>query len=296
MLMERFELVSLWPLRSCRRSFGFLCLLFTLIFISGADCVAQSDQVVAREQKAFFEAWLRRELRGDELRKVTDEFIAFFAKKGKDRAGIHEATKQFLEYAKFLREHDGAPLAFTLRHRLIEANYFDPDMQNTTELRLLTEPDPVRVVDPGGKYLMTEKEVVALANLLSFSNSDEEPRSKAFSRQKIDSLAIELDRAFGNYPKANRMPRYFRETAALWAGIRREWPKLSAEQKRQVRAYAAKGSMAPMDDYKLYGKLLDLNIYEAFGHWNYDVTTAMMKIQGDLWILNSIQNEMRKVR
>jgi hypothetical protein len=294
MSIKGFESLSLRSVRSCRGCFLLVCLLFTLIFISCVDGAAQSDQVVARGQKAFFEAWLGRELRGDELRKITDEFIAYYTKKGKDQAGIQEATKLFLEYGKILREQDGTPRALTLRHFLLQANYFNPDMQNTTELRLLTEPDPVRVVDPGGKSLMTERDVVALANLLSFSNSGEEPRSKEFSRQQIDSLTVELDRRFGNYPNADLMPRYFRETAALWAGIRREWPNLSAEQKRQVRAYAAKGNMAPMDDYKLYGKLLDLNIYEAFSHWNYDLTSAMIKLQGELMILNSIVNEARK--
>jgi hypothetical protein len=71
-----------------RGCFVLVGLLFTLIFISCATGMAQSDQVVARGLKTFFEAWLKRELRGDELRKVTDEFIAYFAKKGKDRAGI----------------------------------------------------------------------------------------------------------------------------------------------------------------------------------------------------------------
>jgi hypothetical protein len=56
------------------------------IFISCADGMAQSDQMVARAQKAFFEAWLKRELSGDELRKVTDEFIVFYTKMGKNRA------------------------------------------------------------------------------------------------------------------------------------------------------------------------------------------------------------------
>jgi hypothetical protein len=195
--MQSITSICIRIIIAIRGCFVFAGILSTLIFISCVDGVAQSDQVVARSRKAYLEAWLRRELRGDELRKVTDEFIAYYAKRGKDRAGIHEAAKPFLEYAKFLREHDGAPGAFTLRHRRLENNYFAPDMQNTTCLWLITEPDPVRVVDPGGKYLMTESEVVALAHLLSFSKSDEEPRSQEFSRQQIDSLTIALDRAYG---------------------------------------------------------------------------------------------------
>jgi hypothetical protein len=232
---------------------------------------------VARGLKTFFEAWLKRELRGDELRKVTDEFIAYYAKKGTDRAGIHEAAKEFLGYAKILREHDGCPLGITFRHNLLEANYFDPDMQNTTELRLLLEPDPARVVQQDEKRLMTERDVVALANLCSFiTNSDEAPRSQKVERKTIDAMTIELDRAFRG--DAGYMNRYFRETAALWAGIQREWPKLSAEQKRKVRAYVTHGHMAPMDEVKLYGRLLDLDDAEAFKHAAADTNEAAMTV------------------
>jgi hypothetical protein len=274
--MQPIKSICIRIISAVRGCFVLAGLLSTLIFISCVDGVAQSDQVAARAQKAFFEAWLKRELRGDELRKVTDEFIAFYAKKGKDRAAIHEAAKVFLGYAKILREQDGAPMAIRLRHELLEANYFAPDLQNTTELRLLLEPDPVRVVDPRVKHLMTEQDVVALANLFSFiTNSDEGPRSQKVERKKIDAMTIELDRAFRD---AAAMDRYFHETAALWAGIRREWPNLSAGQKRQVRAYVTHGQMAPMDDYKLYGRLLDLNDSEAFQYAFNDILYAGMTV------------------
>jgi hypothetical protein len=268
-----------------RGCFVLAGLLSTLIFISCVNGMAQSDQVVARGLKTFFEAWLKRELRGDELRKVTDEFIAYFAKKGKDRAGTHEAIKPFLEYAKILREHDGAPMAIRLRHELLEVNYFNPDMQNTTELRLLTEPDPVRVASRTEIVLalMTENDVIALAHLIPFSKSNDEPRSQKFSRQQIDNLAVELDRVYvRTWPnKAGGLTSHLQEAAELWAGIRREWPNLSVEQKGQVRAYAGKGYMAPMTEY-LYGKLLDLNQYEASTHFNVDADLFMMGAQVEL--------------
>jgi hypothetical protein len=260
--MQSITTICIRVIIAVRGCFALAGLFSTLIFISCVDGMAQSDQVVARAQKVFFEAWLKRELRGDELRKVTDEFIAFYAKRGKNRAETHEAAKEFQGYAKILREHDGCPMGITFRHGLIEANYFDPDMQNTTELRLLLEPDPVRVADPRWKNLMTERDVVALANICSFTaNSNEEPRSQEVSRKKIDAMTIELDRHFQQ--DAGGMDRYFRETAALWAGIKREWPNLSAEQKRKVRAYAAHGHLAHMDEYKLYARLFDLDDSEA---------------------------------
>jgi hypothetical protein len=273
--MQSITSICIRIIIAVRGCFVLAGLLSTLIFISCVDGMAQSDQVVARAQKAFFEAWLKRELSADELRKVTDEFIAFYAKQGKNRAEIHEAAKVFQGYAKILREHDGSsPMGIAFRHNLLKANYFAPDLQNTTELRLLLEPDPVRVVDQDGKHLMTEQDVVALANLCSFiTNSGEEPRSQKVERKKIDAMTIELDRAF----RDGVMDRYFRETAELWAGIQREWPNLSAGEKRQVRAYVTHAHMAPMDDYKLYGRLLDIDDSEAFQHAFNDILYARMR-------------------
>jgi hypothetical protein len=266
-------------------------LLSTLIFISCVDGVAQSDQVVARAQKAFFEAWLKREMRGDELRKVTDEFIVFYAKRGKDRAGIHEAAKVFQGYAKTLREHVDCPQGITFRHRLLEANYFDPDMQNTTELRLLLEPDPVLVVGPGGA-LMTERDLVALANLCSFTaNSNEEPRSQEVSRKKIDAMTIELERHFRDADEMDIW--YFDEMAALWAGIQREWPSLSAEQKRKVRAYAAHRHLASMDEYKLYARLFDLDDSEAQMRAVKDLNRASMTMTVELVRTRNLLDTLR---
>ena len=70
---------------------------------------------------------------------------------------------------------------------------------------------------------------------------------------------------------------FFKEAAALWAGVRREWPGLSAEQKREARAYAGKGAMASMDT-KMYAKLLDLDTNVAFKHWADDSLSIQMKI------------------
>jgi len=288
-------ITSIWIriISAARGCFVPAGLLSALIFISCVDGMAQSDQVVAHAQKVFFEAWLERELSGDELRKLTDEFIVFYTKQGKNRTEIQDTAKLFLGDAKILREQKGTPRAITLRHELLEANYFNPGMQNTTELRLLTEPDPVRVVDPGGERLMTERDVVALANLYAFiSNSDEVPRSRKVSQKKIDAMTSELDRAFGNYPRARQMNNFFRETTALWAGIQREWHNLSDEQKRQVREYVANGYRAPMDDYMLYGKLLDLNTFAAFRHWQNDSSKSMIMEQAELIHLNEFLIKM----
>jgi hypothetical protein len=295
MPISGFDLSGFRLSYTCRGCFTLICLLCAVACISCSGAVAQSDQVVARQQKAFFEVWLRRPLRGDELRVITDEFIAFFTKRGKNRAAIHEATRLFAEYTKFLREQDGTPGALTLRHQLITANYFEPDMQNTTELRLLTEPDPVHVVDPGYKRLMTEKDVVALANIYNFANSDGEPRHRDLSRQGIDRLVVALDRAHGNYPKATEMPQFYGETAAFWEGVRQQWPHLNVEEKRQARAYAKKTYKALMPT-QMYAKLFGLDINAAFSRRQDDVSAALVyinEVNMQNIVLNVLWNEVR---
>jgi hypothetical protein len=290
-----FDLSGFWLSLTCRGCFALICLLCAMACGSGSGAAAQSDQVVARQQKAFFEVWLRRPLRGDELRLITDEFIAFFTKRGKDRAAIHEATKPFAEYTKFLREHDDTPGALTLRHQVLVANYFEPDMQKTTELKLLTEPDPVRVVDPGYKRLMTEKDVVALANIYNFANSEGEPRHKDLSRQGIDRLVAALDRAYGNYPEATEMPQFYGETAAFWAGVRQHWPQLTAEEKRQARVYADSTYKARMP-VPLYAKLFGLDTNAAASRYLDDVNAVMVyinKVNMQNIVLNVLRNEVR---
>jgi hypothetical protein len=273
----RFDSTDLRLSRARHGCFALACLLSALTFVSCRDAVAQSDRVVARHQKAFYEAWLRRDLSDNELRQVTDELIAMYTKRGKDRAAIREIAQSFESYTKILREQNGRPAAITTRHFLLAANYFDPDMQNTTELRLLTEPDPVRVVDPGYKRLMTERDVVALVNIHHFAKSEDDPRHKELSRQDIDRLVAELDRTFGNYPKATEMPQFFGETAAFWAGVQQEWPQLSAEERRQARAYAGKTYKALMPT-RMYARLWGLDMTTAFSRRQEDVMASMVYI------------------
>jgi hypothetical protein len=257
--------------------FALLSLLCAITCVSCSGAAAQSDRIVANQQKAFYEAWLRRDLRGEELRSITDEFIAFYTKKGKNRAGIHEATKPFADYTKFLREKDGTPGALTWRHGLLAVNYFDPDMQNTTELRLLTEPDPVRVVDPGYKRLMTEKDVVALVNIYHFAKSDGLPRHKELARQDLDRLVVELDRAYGNHQTATALPQFYGEAAAFWAGVQQQWSQLNDEEKRKARAYSDKTYKAIMP-ITLYAKLLGLDNNAAASRYLDDVSAVSVYI------------------
>jgi hypothetical protein len=252
-------------------------LLFILAFLSYTDAAGQSDPVVARNLGAFFEAFLGRKLSGGELREVTDEFIKYHTGKGRARTDVHERAQTFGSYVKILRDGKGGPADFTLRHIRIEWNYFDPDIQNSTFLRLLTEPDPVRAVNSRSKRLMTERDVVALANIRDFAKSEGDPRHKELSRQEIDRLVVGLDRFFGNATNAGAMPQFFSEAAAFWAGVRREWPRLSAEEKNLARAYANKTWRIRMQA-PMYGKLLGLAPKAALSRQMDDVSKRLAMI------------------
>jgi hypothetical protein len=271
------------------------CLLLILVSISCVDGAAQSDQVAERNLKAFYEAFLGRQMSRGELREVTGEFIRIHTARGENSASMQKIAQLFGSYAKILREQKGSPLEIHVRHALINASYFEPLTQNTTSLRLLTEPDPVRVVDPGTQRLMTESEVVALANLIYFSTSQGDPRHRELSRRDVDRLVAVLDRMVGNYRDADRMPAFFVEAGVLWAGIRQHWPQLNAGERRQARTYAGKGFMAPMDT-EMYAKLLALTPSAAFSHWTEDKTNANLKLFGKQWEIQSLQNAVRSIQ
>jgi hypothetical protein len=277
MAMKRLSFLGLRRSRDCVKCFALVFLLFAMTFASCIDGEAQSDPVVVRNLEAFFEAFLGRKLSGSELREVTDEFIKYHARKGKTRAATHEWAQTLGSYVKILREGKGGPADFTLRHIRIEWNYFDPDIQNSTFLRLLTEPDPVRVVNPRSRRLMTERDVVALANIRDFAKSEGDPRHRELSRQEIDRLVAGLDRFFGAAPKAGAMPQFFGETAAFWAGVRREWPRLSAKEKSLARAYANKTWRIRMEA-PMYGKLLGLSPKAALSRQMDDVSNRLTMI------------------
>jgi hypothetical protein len=276
MSAKRFGSPGLRCLPASNGWFVFISLLFMLLSISCVMGEAQSDPVVAQHMGAFYEAFVGRKLSGSELRAIVDAFIKGATKNGKSRAAIHEIAKSFDPYTKILRQCKDCPAALTTRHRLIQWNYFND--VNSTELQFLTEPDPIRVVGLRSKRLMTEKDVVALFNLHNFSTSEGDPQHKELSRQQIESLVVELDRAIGTHPKSIWMPQFYTEAAALWAGIRQEWPRLSAEEKRKVRAYAGKGIEAYRPPSEMYARLLGLNSTDAFSREMYDFGQVSLMI------------------
>src|SRR5262245_26841433 len=95
---NRYQSPVLEQFRDGHRRAALACCQFVLILGSCVNGAAQSDQVVANHQKALYEAWLNRPLRGHELRQVTDEFIVMYRKRGKDRGGMQEIARSFEPY------------------------------------------------------------------------------------------------------------------------------------------------------------------------------------------------------
>jgi hypothetical protein len=166
----------------------------------------------------------------DELSVLVSEHMAYHRKRGSDASAIRQATKQLGDLARDLRRHGNTPLGLRLRHVILEDNFFNPLMQNTHQLELLDEPDPVRLHDAETHKLMTRRDVVALANLAQFARSDQAPRHQGLSDAEVNQMV--------QYLRDNARVRLFlSETAILWAGILQQWPHLSAEERRQTRAY-----------------------------------------------------------
>jgi hypothetical protein len=83
---------------------------------------------------------------------------------------------------------------------------------------LFLEPDPVRIADARSRRLMTERDVIALANIRNFAKSSSPPRHKDLSRQQIEDLVALLKENVRD--NRGRIPQFFGEAAAFWAGVR----------------------------------------------------------------------------
>jgi hypothetical protein len=102
---------------------------------------------------------------------------------------------------------------------------------------LINEPDPVRFFDAATRRIMTELDVVALANLIVFAGSDGGPRHRNLSFQEAETFVRErlcdLSRC--------GVSVFFNEAGILWAGIQQQWPHFTAEEKRKARFYVQRG-------------------------------------------------------
>jgi hypothetical protein len=254
-----------------RRTFALLASLLWLVACQGRAV----DAPVERHLGAFFEVFAGRQLSRDELQQVTQEFVAYHTLHGRDRPAILEVAGRFGNFATALRDGKTGPAALSLRHARIAANFFDPDVQNTLFLRLLTAPDPVRVVDVQSRRLMTERDVIALTNIRHFARSTDAPRHEELSRQQIEAMIALLRATVGG--NSGNMPQFFGEAAAFWAGVQQEWPDLNAEQRQRVRAYADRMWQVQIP-VELYGRLWGLDPQAASSRHADDVSARIAAI------------------
>jgi hypothetical protein len=254
--------------RVMRRTSTFLASLLWLLACQGQTI----DAPVERHLESFFEAFAGRKLSRDELQQVTREFVEYHTLHERDRQAILEAAGRWGKSANTLRNGKSGPAALSLRHTRIAANYFDPDVQTTLFLRLLTTPDPVRVVDVQSRRLMTQRDVIALANIRHFARSENAPRHQELSRQQLEEMVALLRATVGG--NSGNMPQFFGEAGAFWAGVQHEWPDLNAEQRQLARAYADRMWRVQMP-VELYGRLWGLDPQAASSRQADDVSARI---------------------
>jgi hypothetical protein len=236
--------------------------VLSLALLAGlAACRADAADAVRSMTSDFFHAYLHRSLAEDEVDELAAGFVAYYEENGCETACL-QAVDVFNGIAATLQEKDGEPEALMLRRRLITGNYFSPKMQGRLWLRLLLEPDPVRVVDPGAQRLMTESAVAGLANITLFFDGDAPPEEHAFASSKIDELVADLDRQFGDHPDARALPKHFPWAGVFWAGIEREWSHLSEEDRQSARSYFLQ-DVGPAMPQHLYVRLLGFSDADA---------------------------------
>jgi hypothetical protein len=256
---------------SCPRRCGTM---IALLLVPAVLLAAQplSDPVATRRMQGFYEVYTGRKLTAQEVRTIDAEFSAGHARNGKSPEAIRALAWEFGLHMILLREEKDRTAALSLRHRLIEANYFRPQMQNTLELRLLTAPDPVRVTHARSGRLMTQRDVIGLANLWHFAQTTGVPAHRELSRRQVDELVSLLNQGVND--TRGGLPQFFGDAAAYWAGVRQLWPYLNSEQKNLARAYARDTWRVRMP-VELYAALWGIDRASASRRWTADVATRI---------------------
>jgi hypothetical protein len=237
-----------------------------------------ADAEVARNMGAYYSAYVGRDLTRAELVELTDQVIRLGKGGGKSLQQVRELTRGFAPGTKMLEA--GGATAETQRDWMLTENYFRPTLQNTIEVRLMTEGNPVRVTDRRSRRVITERDIVALANLRDFARSKGAPRHRDLSRAEIDAAAKRLQALVGG--DNGRMPQFLHEASAFWIGVQKEWPKLNPEQRNLARAYAAKTWRIRLPP-ELYERLWGLPRTHVFGRQADDLSMRL----GEMTMINA---------
>jgi hypothetical protein len=254
-----------------------LVLLGTLSAISACEA-GPADAEVARYMGAFYSAYVGRELTRAELRELTEQVVRFGVDAGQSPEQIREHARAFSPSTKIME--GGGAAAETQRHWFLNENFFRPKLQGTIEVRLMAEGNPVRITDRRSGRVMTERDIVALANLRDFARSKDAPRHRDLSRAEIEAAAKRLNALVGG--DNGRMPQFFAEASVFWIGVRQQWPKLSAEQRDLARAYAARTWRIRLPP-EMYERLWGLPRNKVFGRQADDLSMRL----GEMTMINA---------
>lgn len=297
--MRELNIITKNPKQSLRKGRIWLIASFfgTMFIFPGVGQFAaygqtRSVEAIRADIADFYKVYLDRELSQNELNQVTNE--AFEAYGGSCNAQCVEALDSHKTNVRLFQTKRGQPEDLRMRHHYISASYFSDKTRGSLRQRLLAEPDPIRVVDPDAKRLMTEKDVIALANLGIFLQSNGSPKHQSFSPEEIDEAVVMLNRLVGSHADAQRMPILFIAAAEFWAGIQRDWPSLSATERQSVRDYIQYQSDKPMPVH-LYSQLLGLTKDGARKTRYNDqldsinsLLSRFMRVQGQAVITNTV--------
>jgi hypothetical protein len=257
---------------------GLTRLVFVLLAALASCEAGPADAEVARYMGAFYSAYVGRELTRGELRELTDQVVRFGVDAGQSPERIREHARAFGPSTKIME--GGGAAAETQRHWFLNENFFRPKLQGTIEQRLMTEGNPVRVTDRRSARVMTERDIVALANLRDFARSKGAPRHRDLSRAEIEAAAKKLDALVGG--DRGRMPQFFAEASVFWIGVRQEWPKLTSEQRDLARAYAARTWRVRLPP-EMYERLWGLPRDKVFGRQADDLSARL----GEMTMINA---------
>lgn len=207
----------------------------------------------------FFSTYLGRQLSPAETREAAREFVAYFGAK-QCEAECAAAIASHRRNVDVFRSKRGGPEDLLLRQVYLTQNTFSDRHVGSTILRLLSEPDPIAVVNRKSSRLMTQADVEALADLMVFARSAGPPTRQTLSAAEAARWVTTLEQGFGTH--ARRMPVKLTLAAEFRAGLEREWPDLHASERHIVRAYLLNGQANPLPE-ALVARLLAIPASDA---------------------------------
>lgn len=239
MPLIRFVL-STFPVTFRGAFIGLLAAGLAFSSLAGLAKAQVPESEVRAKLGSLFQTFLGRPLTDSEHDTVTEEFIGLFGKEGCGDL-CAKALAWNMELIASVEANPNTPTALRIRHVFVQATYFSKKQFGSKIQRLFAEPDPIRVVNREDGRLMTERDIVALANLSVLAETGEFPDSE-WSPGQISKIASHLNALVGTVPDSRHMhmPPLWAMAAPFWAGVKKLWPDFDAKERQTVRSIVAK--------------------------------------------------------